>query len=244
MVWQLNQRAYDAVSKHYHVAYFDIPPLAEAFEGWLVRLPAGGHILDAGCGHGDPVIRRLLERGFRVTGSDLSLEMLQRARQQFPQADFLQKTTTTLNEQAVYDGVCSFNSLLYLDKIDFLNSILQIYKALKPGGLLFLYGRDIGPRWRGDPVNCSLTQWMWSWFYGVEDAADLLEEHGYFKVLETRKVEIVSEEQDRIRRELVKQAEEFRKNQEDDPSSLEPTFRVTPTHDSYTYVVIAQRLEK
>lgn len=79
-VRQLNQKAYDLISQEYQEKYFDNPSLTVMFDEWLDVLPVGGHILDAGCGHGDPVIARLLERGYRVTGTDLSPKMLARRR--------------------------------------------------------------------------------------------------------------------------------------------------------------------
>jgi len=247
-LWQLNQRSYNKLSEKYQENYFEDPLLTEIFDDWLAKLPAGGHVLDAGCGHGDPVIRRLLEKGFQVTGSDFSPDMLRRASRQFPQANFLQKTTTTLADRAVYDGVCSFNSTLYLDPVDLLNSILRIHDALKPGGLLFLYGFDAGPGWRGEPFGHRVGQWMWSWHYSVEEAADLLEEHGYFKVLKAQKVHTDDEEEERIRKELEKQEleeEEFLRKQEADPPPFSIPFLKMPIERSpYTYVVIAQRCEK
>jgi SAM-dependent methyltransferase len=87
---QLNRRAYDTISTTYQDHHFDLPLLADTFDKWLEQLQPGGHVLDAGCGHGDPVIARLLEHGFQVTGSDFSPNMLQCAARQFPQASFIQ----------------------------------------------------------------------------------------------------------------------------------------------------------
>jgi hypothetical protein len=74
---QLNRRGYDEIAAKYLDNHFDLPLLADAFDRWLEQFPSGGHVLDAGCGHGNPVIARLLERGFQVTGSDISPKMLE-----------------------------------------------------------------------------------------------------------------------------------------------------------------------
>lgn len=76
---ELNRRAYDQIAVDYVENYFAEPLLQDAFDNWLAQLPTSGSVLDAGCGHGDPVITRLLERGCHVTGSDLSPAMLTRA---------------------------------------------------------------------------------------------------------------------------------------------------------------------
>ncbi len=247
---QLNRQAYARISETYQEAYFDNPLLAEAFDGWLAQLPPGGSVLDAGCGHGDPVIGRLLEKGFQVTGSDFSPEMLRRAGEKFPQASFLQAATTTIAEQAAFDGICSFNSLLYLDPIDLLNSIYRLHQALKPGGLLFLFAFDSGPDWRGEPFSHRVGQWMWSWHYGMEEAARLLEEHGYFKVLGMHKVQVDEGEAERRAQEFEKyrqQEEEFRLRQENASDDDFFPFRYPRFHferSPYTYVITARKTKK
>lgn len=247
---QLYQQTYDQRSADYREAYFDLHPLAEAFDGWLKMLPSGGHILDAGCGHGQPVIARLVEQGFQVTGVDLSPKMLERARQQFPQASFHQKPVTMIDDQAVYDGACSFNSLLYLDPIDLLHSINRLHSALKPGGLLFLMAFDSGPDWRGEPFGYRLDHWMWSWHYGMEEAASLLEEHGYFEVIETRVVQRDEGEAARIAQEEARQAEEeeaFNRRKAENPEafpSFLPFFKTRIERSPYAYVVMARKRER
>lgn len=113
---------------------------------------------------------------------------------------------------------------------------------------MFLYAFDSGPDWRGEPFSHRVGQWMWSWHYGIDEAASLIEEHGYFKVLETRKVQIDKEEAERIAKELEKQKQEeekYRRMQETDPSPFPlPFFKLPIERSPYAYVVIAQRSEK
>jgi SAM-dependent methyltransferase len=248
LIGQLNRQAYNQISKNYQEDYFENPLLTAAFDGWLAQLPPDAHVLDAGCGHGNPVIARLLDKGFQVTGSDISPEMLARAAQQFPQASFMQQATTQITQQAAYDGICSFNSLLYLDPIDLFNSVYRLHQALKPGGRLFLYAFDSGPDWRGEPFSYRLGQWMWSSHYGMEEAANLLKEHGYFEVLDTCKVYVDKEEAERLAQELEKQKqkeEEYRRKQEANPSSFPmPLFKDFIERSPYAYVVTARRCER
>ncbi len=184
----LNQQAYDRISEYYQENYFNNPALTAVFDEWLTRLPPGGHIMDAGCGHGTPVIPRLLEHGFRVTGSDLSPEMIRLARKNFPELNFIHRETTEVDEEDVYDGICSLNSMLYLDPIDLHHAIYRIFHALKPGGMLFLFAFDSHPTWRGEPLDHIIDQWMWAWTYSLAEAQRALTEHGYFKVLKSAEV--------------------------------------------------------
>jgi SAM-dependent methyltransferase len=206
-VAQLNRQAYDTLSEKYRERYFENPLLAQAFEGWLDMLPAGARVLDAGCGHGDPVIDRLLEKGMQVTGSDFSPAMLRRAQEQFPQAAFVNRATPEIDFEAEFDGACSFSSTLYLDPVDLFHSIYRLHRALKPGGLLFLYGYDLHPGWRGSPYDVEIGRWMWSWTYSMEDAARAAAEHGYFEVLGAFNVTTDEELEERRARADARQAE-------------------------------------
>lgn len=240
----LNRKAYDQVAVEYQEDYFENPLLAEAFDAWLGQLPAGGSLLDAGCGHGDPVISRLLERGFQVTGSDISPVMLARARAQFPQVEFWPLAMTEISAEATFDGICSFSSMLYLDPIDFFHALYRLYRALKPGATLFLYGFDLHPGWRGQPYDMTLNQWMWGGNRGLDETLRALEEHGYFRVTHTQVALSEAEQQERItawRARAQKQHDEWL-------ASLPPNANITRTDYStvlpslsYPYVVIAQK---
>lgn len=241
---EINRRAYDQLAAEYQEDYFANPLLTDACDGWLAQLPPGGSLLDAGCGHGDPVITRLLERGFRVTGSDLSPAMLARARDQFPQMEFWERASTEIEAESAFDGVCSFSSMLYLDQIDFFHSIYRLHRALKPGGLLFLYGYDLHPGWRGQPYDVAIQHWMWGGTRGLAETAAALEEHGYFKVLKALDVTPEAERQERIEhwraQKLEAHAELVKKYPSAQPSPA-PDVSRPPSYLAYKYIVVAQK---
>jgi SAM-dependent methyltransferase len=241
---QLNHQAYNQISTDYQEDYFSNPLLTEAFDGWLAEMPQAGHILDAGCGHGDPVITRILAKGFQVTGSDFSPAMLARARQQFPGVQFIQSAINGIELEALFDGACSFQSLLYLDPIDLLHGIFRLYQAIKPGGWLFLYAYDLHPGWRGQPYHVDLDHWMWGETYAMDDVAQLLEEHGYFKVLKTLDVTTEAERQKRIERwriQTQKDHEELVKKLPAESHIPAPDLSKPPDRLAYPYLVIAQK---
>jgi len=170
--------------------------------------------------------------------------MLKKAREQFPQASFVQQAATQLDFDFALDGACSFSSLVYLDPIDFYNAVYRLYQAIKPGGLLFLYGLDTGPDWRGEPLNIVIGKWMWTWHYGMEEAAGRLEEHGYFQVLEYKRVAWNEEKEQEITQkneaEKVKAAEHQRK-MEENPGQFMPYFPQIHERPAYAYVIVARR---
>lgn len=241
---QLNQKAYDLISQDYQEDYFSNPLLTESFDAWLEQISSDGHVLDAGCGHGNPVIARLLQKGFRVTGTDLSPKMLERARTNFPSVTFVNQMVSDIRSEAEFDGVCSFSSLLYLDPIDLSHSFYRLYHAIKPGGLLFLYAYDTHPDWRGLPYDVEINQWMWSWSYGMEEAAQALEEFGYFKVLETKNVTTEEQKQERIENWRKYRQEEHDKLVKSWPPGVPlPPLDLSkvPQNLSYCYAIIARR---
>jgi 2-polyprenyl-3-methyl-5-hydroxy-6-metoxy-1,4-benzoquinol methylase len=58
-------------------------------KSWLdafsALLPAGGTVLDLGCGMGEPIARHLIERGFDVTGIDSSPPLIAMCERRYPQ---------------------------------------------------------------------------------------------------------------------------------------------------------------
>ena len=244
---QLNQKAYDLVSEDYQEEYFSNPNLKEMFGIWLEQLPSGAHVLDAGCGHGHPVIAGLLEKGFQVTGTDLSPKMLARARANFPQVTFIHEMVSDIRTEAEFDAACSFSSMLYLDPIDLSHSIYRLYHAIKPGGLLFLYAYDTHPDWRGLPYGIELNQWMWSWAYGMDEAAHALEEFGYFKVLKVQDVTTEEEKEKRLAewRKHKQEEQEKRANTVQSGITLPPLdLSKVPAHLPYCYAIVAQRQDQ
>lgn len=55
------------------------------------KLSTGAKILDIGCGSGVPIDEFLLEKGFKVTGIDISEEMVKLARENLPGNEYLVK---------------------------------------------------------------------------------------------------------------------------------------------------------
>lgn len=247
LVRELNRQAYNDIADGYQEDYFANPLLAEAFDHWMAQLPACGQILDAGCGHGNPVIACLLEKDFQVTGSDLSPEMLAHARTQFPCVEFWEKAITEIDAAVAFDGACSFSSMLYLDQVDFFHSIYRLHRALKPDGLLFLYGYDLHPGWRGEPYHVDLGHWMWGDTRGMEETSRALEEHGYFKVIHAREVVDEKERQEKIaqwRIEKQKEHDEWLQNLQLGVQIARTDYANITPNLSYPYVVIARKLAK
>jgi SAM-dependent methyltransferase len=138
--------------------YFDIygPMLSEErttreVEGIekLLALPPGSRVLDLGCGHGRHAIP-LAQRGYQVTGQDLSEVFLDRARAE-AQARGVTVTWIHSDMREVpvadeFDAIISiFTAFGYFESDAEDQQVLQqVQKALRPGGyfLLDLMHRD------------------------------------------------------------------------------------------------------
>ncbi len=141
--------------------------MADTWEAWSARvksdprrewlaelvalLPAGGQVLELGCGNGTDETKELAA-SFRLTGVDLSSEQLRRARQRVPGADFVQADIATVEfDPASFDGVCSFYVLNHLPRELLAALFTRLYTWLRPGGV-FLASLGIGDQrgWHGE----------------------------------------------------------------------------------------------
>lgn len=87
-------------------------------QGWLERflalMPAGGTVLDIGCGAGEPIAAYLIGRGCDVTGIDSSPTMIALARGNFPDRDWLVADMRTLSLGRRFQGLIAWDSFFHL----------------------------------------------------------------------------------------------------------------------------------
>ena len=108
--------------------------------GFRELLPSGACILDIGCGPGN-VEAFLLEeeRGYRITGIDLSNELLKIARERTPSVNYVLGDIRELPFTAQeYDAVIASFCLPHLTDGEAVKLIGDIAKLLKPAGVLYL----------------------------------------------------------------------------------------------------------
>ena len=94
----LVERGYDRVAERYLATKDERDPLVlSALEEVARDLRPGAPVIDLGCGAGIPATLWLAERGFNVTGVDLSQRQLDLARELVPRATFLKGDMTELD---------------------------------------------------------------------------------------------------------------------------------------------------
>lgn len=102
----------------------------------LLTLAPGSRILDGGCGMGQWVMY-LTQRGFQVTGVDISALTIERLRTEFAKEDWLVGDIRHLNHtDNFFDAYISWGTFEHFEG-GLLSPIQEAYRVLKPGGLLF-----------------------------------------------------------------------------------------------------------
>lgn len=135
--------------------------------GFADLLPAGGRVLDVGCGTGYPIADYLTSRSFSVTGIDVSGEMISRAQAlRLPGAEFFRQDLLDFSSDLPYDGVIAFDSIWHIEKTRQAEGYRKISSLMKNGGyFLFTHGNR-----EGETVGEMFGQ---KFYYGATDIATL-----------------------------------------------------------------------
>lgn len=102
-----------------HAEAFDRIRGKNGFERiWMDRLVAplhaGAHVLDIGCGSGEPIAADLIGRGFVVTGLDVSEPLIRLCRERFPGHDFHIGDMRELSLGRTFDAIVAWHSFFHL----------------------------------------------------------------------------------------------------------------------------------
>ncbi|RAI39899.1 class I SAM-dependent DNA methyltransferase [Rhodoplanes roseus] len=90
----------------------------EWLDRFLALVPAGGDVLDLGCGAGEPIAAYLVGQGRRVTGVDTAPALLARCRDRFPTQTFVEADMRTLALGRTFDGLVAWDSFFHLTPED------------------------------------------------------------------------------------------------------------------------------
>ena len=103
---------------------------------WLQYLPAGASLLDLGCGGGQDA-GDLDRRGYHVVGADRTSALLSAGRRRYPSLPLVRADLRDLPFQAMsFDGLWAAASLMHFPKPDARRILADLYKLVRPGGLL------------------------------------------------------------------------------------------------------------
>jgi cyclopropane fatty-acyl-phospholipid synthase-like methyltransferase len=150
------RRGYDAISASYRnddgSSNARTEETTTTYAGWVAelaeQLPSGARVLDLGCGAGVPAARELADRGFAVTGVDISQVQIGRARQLVPTASFVRADMATWDApDGSFDAVVSLYALIHVPLQDQRTLLPRMRRWLVDGGcVLAIVGAQ---RWTG-----------------------------------------------------------------------------------------------
>lgn len=102
---------------------------------FLIHVPAGGDILDAGCGSGRDALA-FHRAGYRITAFDGSPEMCRMSRQ-YTDLPVIQMTFQEMRWRSVFDGIWACASLLHVPQVALPDVLGSFVRALRPNGTLY-----------------------------------------------------------------------------------------------------------
>ncbi|MEK7461277.1 MAG: methyltransferase domain-containing protein [Patescibacteria group bacterium] len=142
---ELNHAAYNKIAKDWMKDHEHDDWWYEGTETFLKLLPKGGRVLDVGCAGGWKT-RYMVDRGFNVTGFDLSESFIDLARDLVPEATFevldLHQTETI---SGTFDGVFVQAVLLHVPKNEVVSVMAKLTVKIKPGGYLYVAVKEQRP---------------------------------------------------------------------------------------------------
>ena len=127
---------------------------------WLDRflrhVPPSGHLLDIGCGMGEPIAGYCLKAGFRVVGVDSSPSLIAMCRARFPEAEWVMGDMRDLALGRRFDGLLAWDSLFHLSASDQRGMFPRFASHAQAGApLVFTSGSSEGEatgEYHGDPL--------------------------------------------------------------------------------------------
>jgi superfamily II DNA or RNA helicase/SAM-dependent methyltransferase len=138
--------------------------MSAIYSRFLPYIPAGGLVLDAGCGSGRDS-KAFLARGYAVRAFDASAEIAARASSLIGQpVEVL--TFESFQKPPIFDGIWACASLLHLNEADIPSCIARLWAGLKSSGVFYLsfkYGdgeRSHDGRHFTDATEARLRFWL------------------------------------------------------------------------------------
>ena len=168
---------YDDIAKEYAEEFFEDTSDNKYIDAFLESLQ-GTKILDAGCGNGKDC-KYISEKGFDINGIDLSVGMLNIAKEKVPNGKFeiMDITDITYPEDS-YDGIISNCSLFHIPVEELPKTLESFRKILKPNGkLLLILQEGTGEMMVEEPYRPGVHIYMN--YFSTEQIQELLYEYGF-----------------------------------------------------------------
>ena len=132
------KETYNRIAEEWHKDHQADDWWVAGTDAFIAMLPPGASVCDVGCGGGTKA-KYLVEKGLRVTGVDLSEQMVEIASREVPEGAFqvrdLRKTDPL---PGTFDALFAQAVLLHIPKAEMPAVLARLSAALKPGGYLYV----------------------------------------------------------------------------------------------------------
>lgn len=145
----MSQDAIPALYERHALAFDAARGRSLSERAWLGRftapLPAGGRVLDLGCGMAEPIAAHLIAQGFSLTGVDTAPSLLALCRARFPAHEWHHADMRGFDLGQRYGGILAWDSFFHLDQGDQRAMFAVFTRHAAPGAaLMFTSGPEEG----------------------------------------------------------------------------------------------------
>lgn len=135
----INRDSYNAIAARWDAARSGFYGREREYLATLLDgLPAGGHVLDLGCGTGRPLAEQVLAAGHQVTGVDQAEALLAIARERLPAGTWIHGRIEEFESEQRFDALICWDALFHIDRRWHAPLIAGFARLLAPGGRLML----------------------------------------------------------------------------------------------------------
>ena len=132
------KESWNKIGSEYY-RYRDLQKMNPELEKFISLLTKGAHVLDAGTGAGIPLGKFLVDRGFQLTGIDISEKMIAAAKKNVPKGNFLQRDILDLDfPDETFDGLTCVYTLWHIPRETHFEIFQNFKRMLKKDGILMI----------------------------------------------------------------------------------------------------------
>ena len=111
----------------------------ELFEDLFNKIGEEGSILDLGCGICIPFDRYFVDKGYEVKGVDFVEKNIKRAKENVPEADFVNADFSQLSfSKESFDAIVSFYAIFHIPRDEHLDLLKKMNTWLKESGVILI----------------------------------------------------------------------------------------------------------
>lgn len=130
---------YDLIANQWCSVRTELPDAdMTLFDLFLDNLQPNAKILDLGCGHGTPVAKLMSRHGHRILGVDRSAKLLEYAKRDLPEHEWIQSDLESYQPIDKFDGIIIWDSMFHLPREEHITLLKKAFNALKYKGVIIL----------------------------------------------------------------------------------------------------------